>query len=59
MHNIFAVGGQESALEANQVDGKTIENGAFTYRILKSNKQNQSKELKVLAFKLYVEKRVE
>ena len=42
-----AAGGQESALEAISVDGKTIENGAFTYSILECLKQNEGKELKV------------
>ena len=56
---ISAAGGQESALEAIQVDGKTIENGAFTFSILECLKQNQGKELKVNTLKQYAEKRVE
>jgi WD40 repeat protein len=56
---ISAAGGQESALEAIEVDGKTIKNGAFTYSILECLKQNESKELKVNALKQYAEKRVE
>jgi hypothetical protein len=56
---ISAAGGQESALEAIKVDGKTIENGAFTYSILECIKQNQGKELKVNTLKQYAEKRVE
>jgi hypothetical protein len=56
---ISAAGGQESALEAIKVDGKTIENGAFTYSILECLKQNEGKELKVNALKQYAEKRVE
>lgn len=56
---ISAAGGQESALEAISVDGKTIENGAFTYSILECLKQNEGKELKVYALKQYAEKRVE
>lgn len=56
---ISAAGGQESALEAIQVDGKTIENGAFTYSILECLKQNEGKELKVNTLKKYAEKRVE
>ena len=56
---ISAAGGLESALEAIQVDGKTIENGAFTYSILECLKQNQGKELKVNTLKQYAEKRVE
>ena len=56
---ISAAGGQESALEAISVDGKTIENGAFTYSILECLKQNEGKELKVNTLKQYAEKRVE
>ena len=56
---ISAAGGQESALEAIEVDGKTIKNGAFTYSILECLKQNEGKELKVNALKQYAEKRVE
>jgi hypothetical protein len=56
---ISAAGGQESALEAIIVDGKTIENGAFTYSILECIKQYEGKELKVNALKQYAEKRVE
>jgi hypothetical protein len=56
---ISAAGGLESALEAIQVDGKTIENGAFTYSILECLKQNEGKELKVNTLKQYAEKRVE
>ena len=56
---ISAASGQESALEAIKVDGKTIENGAFTYSILECLKQNEGKELKVNTLKQYAEKRVE
>jgi hypothetical protein len=56
---ISAAGGLESALEAIQVDGKTIKNGAFTYSILECLKQNEGKELKVNTLKQYAEKRVE
>ena len=56
---ISAAGGQQSALEAIKVDGKPIENGAFTYSILECLKQNEGKELKVNALKKYAEKRVE
>ncbi len=56
---ISAAGGQESALEAIIVDGKIIENGAFTYSILECLKQNEGKELKVNTLKQYAEKRVE
>ena len=56
---ISAAGGQQSALEAIEVDGKIIENGAFTYSILECLTQNKGKELKVNALKQYAEKRVE
>ena len=56
---ISAAGGQESALEAITVDGKGIENGAFTYSILECLNQNKGKELKVNTLKQYAEKRVE
>jgi hypothetical protein len=58
---ISAAGGQEFALEAIEVDGKTIENGAFTYSVLEylnSNKTN-SEALTVNKLKQYAEKRVE
>jgi hypothetical protein len=57
---ISAAGGQEFALEGD-VDGKTIENGAFTYSVLEylnSNKTN-SETLTVNKLKQYTEKRVE
>jgi WD40 repeat protein len=56
---ISAAGGQQSALEAIEVDGKIIENGAFTFSILECLKQNQSQLLKVNTLKQYAEKRVE
>jgi hypothetical protein len=58
---ISAAGGQQSALEgeAVKVDGKAIQNGAFTYSILECLKQNEGKELKVNTLKQYAEKRVE
>jgi WD40 repeat protein len=56
---ISAAGGQQNALEAITVDGKKIENGAFTYSILECMKQNKGKELKVNTLKQYTEKRVE
>jgi hypothetical protein len=56
---ISAAGGQESALEAIEVNGQKIENGAFTYSILECLKQNEGKELKVNTLKQYAEKRVE
>ena len=56
---ISAAGGQESALEAIEVDGKEIENGAFTYSVLECLELNKGKELKVNQLKQYTEKRVE
>jgi hypothetical protein len=56
---ISAAVGQESALEAIEVNGKAIENGAFTYSVLECLEQNKGKELKVNALKQYTEKRVE
>jgi hypothetical protein len=54
---ISAAGGLQSALEAIEVDGKEIENGAFTYSVLEC--LNRAQDLKVNDLKLYVEKRVE
>ena len=58
---ISAAGGQESALEAITVDGKSIENGAFSYCVLEylKNNSNNPEELTVNKLKNYVEKRVE
>ena len=58
---ISAAGGQESALEAITVDGKSIENGAFSYCVLEylKNKTKNPEELTVNQLKNYVEKRVE
>ena len=56
---ISAAGGQQSALEAIEVDGKIIENGAFTHSILECLKQNEGQLLKVNTLKQYAEKRVE
>ena len=58
---ISAAGGQESALEAITVDGKSIENGAFSYCVLEylQNNSNNPEELTVNKLKNYVEKRVE
>jgi hypothetical protein len=58
---ISAAGGQQSALEgeAVKVDGKAIQNGAFTFSILECLEQNKGKELKVNTLKQYAEKRVE
>ena len=58
---ISAAGGQESALEAITVEGKSIENGAFSYCVLEylQNNSNNPEELTVNKLKNYVEKRVE
>ncbi len=56
---ISAAGGQESALEAIEVNGRAIENGAFTYSVLECLEQNKGKELKVNTLKQYTEKRVD
>ena len=58
---ISAAGGQESALEAITLDGKSIENGAFSYCVLEylKNNSNNPEELTVNKLKNYVEKRVE
>jgi len=56
---ISAAGGQESALEAILVDGKIIENGAFTYSILECLRQNRDNKLTVNALKKFTEKLVE
>jgi hypothetical protein len=58
---ISAAGGQESALEAITLDGKSIENGAFSYCVLEylKNNSNKPEELTVNKLKNYVEKRVE
>ena len=54
---ISAAGGLQSALEAIEVEGKEIENGAFTFSVLEC--LNRTQDLKVNDLKLYVEKRVE
>jgi WD40 repeat protein len=54
---ISAAGGLQNALEAIEVDGKEIENGAFTFSVLEC--LNSKQNLKVNDLKLYVEKRVE
>lgn len=54
---ISAAGGMQSALEAVEVNGKEIENGAFTYSVLEF--LNSQEYAKVNDLKLYVEKRVE
>ncbi len=57
---ISAAGGMQSALEAIQVDGKVIENGAFTYCILEYLRQTRKDgTLTVNGMKNYVERRVE
>ena len=56
---ISAAGGLQSALEAIEVDGKEIKNGAFTFTVLEYLNQNKESEIKVNDLKLYVEKRVE
>jgi dipeptidyl aminopeptidase/acylaminoacyl peptidase len=58
---ISAAGGQESALEAIDVSGQKIENGAFTYCILEYLRTNEGNHevLTVGKLKEYVENRVE
>jgi hypothetical protein len=58
---ISAAGGQESALEAIEVNGQKIENGAFTYSVLEYLKAHEGKTdaLTVNKLKQYVEQRVE
>jgi hypothetical protein len=56
---ISAAGGQESALEAIEVDGKKIENGAFTYSVIECLERSKGKDLKVNTLKQFTEKRVE
>jgi WD40 repeat protein len=58
---ISAAGGQESALEAIEVNGQKIENGAFTYSVLEYLKANEGETdaLTVNKLKQYVEQRVE
>ena len=57
---ISAAGGKQSALEgeAVKINGKKIENGAFTYSVLEYLKKTD-KTLTVNGLKNYVEKRVE
>ena len=57
---ISAAGGKQSALEgeAVKINGKKIENGAFTYSVLEYLKQTDE-TLTVNGLKSYVEKRVE
>jgi len=56
---IAAAGGQQSALEAINVNNKVIENGAFTYSLLECLRAGLSgDELTVNQLKQYVEKRV-
>jgi hypothetical protein len=56
---ISAAGGQQSALEAIEVDGNIIENGAFTFSVLEYLKQREGDKIKVTELKKYTEKRVE
>ena len=58
---ISAAGGQQSALEAIVVEGKMIENGAFTYCVLEFLKQHlkDPQHLTVNKLKQYVEDRVQ
>ena len=58
---ISAAGGQQSALEAIEVDGKIIKNGTFTFSVLEylNNHNNKKEELTVNKLKKYVEGRVE
>jgi len=56
---ISAAGGQQSALEAIEVDGHIIENGAFTFSVLEYLKQREGDKIKVTELKQYAEKRVE
>ena len=56
---ISAAGGQQSALEAIEVDGHIIENGAFTFSVLEYLKQREGGKIKVTELKQYAEKRVE
>ena len=53
---LSAAGGKESALEAIEVDGRIIENGAFTYSILEYINKNE--EISINELKKYVERRV-
>jgi hypothetical protein len=55
---ISAAGGQQSALEAVKVNGKEIENGAFTFCVLECLKNSKGKALKINTLKQYVENRV-
>jgi hypothetical protein len=56
---ISAAGGLQSALEAIEVEGKEIKNGAFTFSVLECLTKNNSNEIKVNDLKDYVEQRVE
>lgn len=54
---ISAAGGKQNALEAIEVDGKVIQNGAFTFSVLEY--LNSDNVLTVNGLKKYVENRVE
>jgi len=56
---ISAAGGQQSALEAINVNGEVIQNGAFTFSVLECLRRNKGRELKVNELKQYTERRVE
>lgn len=56
---ISAAGGRQSAQEGRMVDGKKIENGAFTFSVLECLEQHKGKKLNVSALKQYAERRVE
>ncbi|MEB3216022.1 MAG: hypothetical protein VKN72_07175, partial [Nostocales cyanobacterium 94392] len=58
---ISAAGGLQSALEAIEVDGKEIKNGAFTYSVLEylSKEFYDQERCTVNGMKNYVERRVE
>ena len=56
---ISAAGGRQSAQEGRMVDGKKIENGAFTFSVLECIEQHKGKKLNVSALKQYAERRVE
>jgi len=58
---ISAAGGQQSALEAIEVDGKKIENGAFTYSVLEylNKHKGDAYTIKISELKQYVEDHVQ
>ena len=57
---ISAAGGRQSAQEGRgEVDGRRIENGAFTFSVLECLEQHKGKKLHVSTLKQYAERRVE